>query len=194
MTRSRDQLVPAPSTTPSASAAEPEGAGARLSVAEDDDAQSTIASRVSVKSLTVALAPIVILGALILFEVPICPARVFVGVPCPGCGLTRATEAMMAGDFAEMARYHPLAPLITPLFVYGMVRIALVTSGILRRRAWDPLKKVPEWAWTIVAVVVLGVYGLRLAGLLGGMQDPVDFTEGMLYRGASAVLSVLFPS
>jgi hypothetical protein len=152
-----------------------------------------VGARVSVKSLTIALLPFVVLGLLTYFQVPYCPARGLFGVPCPGCGLTRASFAMFQGDIHEMAHFNPLAPILFPLFVYGMVRVALVTSGVLPKSIKEPLNRVPSWVWTLVVIVVLGVYVLRLFGFLGGTADPVDFTQGLLYRGADAVIGSLFP-
>lgn len=159
----------------------------------EPDGSDGVGARVSVKSLLIAFAPFLILGLLTYFQVPFCPARGLFGVPCPGCGLTRASFAMFRGDFGEMLHFNPLAPLLFPLFAYGMIRVALVTSGILPKNLREPLNKIPSWVWTVVVVVVLGVYVARLFGYLGGSADPVDFTQGLLYRAADAVMSALFP-
>ena len=37
-----------------------------------------------------------------------CPIRSLTGIPCPGCGLTRAWKAALQLEFADAFRYHPL--------------------------------------------------------------------------------------
>lgn len=41
-----------------------------------------------------------------------CPVRLLAGVPCPGCGMTRAFVALLGGDVAAAWAYNPffLAP------------------------------------------------------------------------------------
>jgi hypothetical protein len=39
-----------------------------------------------------------------------CPFLHLVGVPCPGCGLTRATSLLLLGDFKASLTYHAFAP------------------------------------------------------------------------------------
>ena len=41
-----------------------------------------------------------------------CPIRVITGIPCPGCGMTRAFASLLHLDFARAFHYHPLFPLI----------------------------------------------------------------------------------
>ncbi len=38
-----------------------------------------------------------------------CLIRAATGVACPGCGMTRATEALLRGNWDAMWRFHPLA-------------------------------------------------------------------------------------
>lgn len=47
-----------------------------------------------------------------------CPFRFLLGVPCPGCGITRACQAVLHLDFAGAFYYHPLFWLLPPAFVY----------------------------------------------------------------------------
>lgn len=51
----------------------------------------------------------------------ICPFRHYLACPCPGCGLTRATVALVKRDFKQMLAYHALAP----LFLIGFIVIVL---------------------------------------------------------------------
>jgi len=41
-----------------------------------------------------------------------CLFRRVAGVPCPGCGLSRAFLALLQGDWSSVRRLHPLAPLL----------------------------------------------------------------------------------
>ncbi len=45
-----------------------------------------------------------------------CPIKFLTGIPCPGCGMTRAILSALRLDFAEAFHFHPLFPL-APLFV-----------------------------------------------------------------------------
>lgn len=45
-------------------------------------------------------------------EFYLCVFRNLTGVPCPGCGLTRAFAALASADFSAATRLHPLAPLL----------------------------------------------------------------------------------
>ncbi len=147
--------------------------------------------RFSVGRVLLAFTPMALLGVLIALEVPICPTRTLLGIPCPGCGLTRATEAIAVGDVVTMLRFHPLAPIITPLFLFVLVRTTLISAGLLGKDRFDLLRKVPNWAWTTIAVAMIGLWVLRLFGLLGGSPDPVDLTNGLLFRAAAGVWSLV---
>ena len=37
-----------------------------------------------------------------------CPILYVIGIPCPGCGMTRAVLACLRLDFAAAFRYHPM--------------------------------------------------------------------------------------
>lgn len=41
---------------------------------------------------------------------PFCLIRLLLDLPCPGCGMTRALQALARGDLAAAVRFHPLAP------------------------------------------------------------------------------------
>lgn len=41
------------------------------------------------------------------------------GLPCPGCGMTRAAAAWLRGDIPAALRFHPLSPFL--IFIGGFV-------------------------------------------------------------------------
>lgn len=50
-----------------------------------------------------------------------CPIRYFLGVSCPGCGMTRAWIALLRLDFSGAFHFHPLfwtAPFIAAVFLF----------------------------------------------------------------------------
>jgi len=100
-----------------------------------------------------------------------CPAALFFGVPCPGCGLTRATLAMLRGDLGAALHFHPLSPLLVPLFFAALAKV-LVDYVRGPGRALPP----PRWwtgraatvAFSALLVLVVGVWVARFGGALGG--------------------------
>ena len=109
------------------------------------------------------------LFALVLIDVPACPPSSVFGIPCPGCGLTRATLAALKGDFHAALHFHPLVFVATPMYfgVIGSIAWGYVRGGIA---------KLPS-TWfskllTVVAlatfVLLIGVWLARFAGAFGG--------------------------
>ena len=43
-----------------------------------------------------------------------CPLLTLTGIPCPTCGITRATRLALHGDFGAATRMHPLWFVVVP--------------------------------------------------------------------------------
>jgi|ERR1044072_328425 hypothetical protein len=54
-----------------------------------------------------------------------CPLKSALGIPCPGCGLTRASVSLLRGDFAAAFSAHAFAPVL----LVGLA--ALAVAGFL---------------------------------------------------------------
>lgn len=145
-------------------------------------ASSPTPDRFSLRRLLLAASPLGLLGALVALELPICPSRIMLGIPCPGCGLTRATEALVHGDLLAMLVYHPLAPIIAPVAIFAVLRTVLVYGGVLRSDQADWLNRVPRNVWTTIGFALVGLWSARALGLLGGLPDPLDPTRGLIWR------------
>ena len=44
-----------------------------------------------------------------------CPIKYLIGVPCPGCGLSRALAALLRLDFRTALRFHPMVFVLPPV-------------------------------------------------------------------------------
>jgi hypothetical protein len=55
---------------------------------------------------------------------PPCPLRSLTGIPCPGCFLTRATSAALAGDLQGSIELHAFGPPVAAgLLVWSLLAI-----------------------------------------------------------------------
>ena len=50
---------------------------------------------------------------------PKCLFHQFTGMSCPGCGMTRATNAALHGQWALAFRYNPVLMILLPVFALG---------------------------------------------------------------------------
>jgi len=57
-------------------------------------------------------------------QFPVCAVRHFLGVPCPGCGLTHSLAALMHGNLKASIDAHPLGVVVALWLLYMMCRAA----------------------------------------------------------------------
>ncbi len=51
----------------------------------------------------------------------VCISKLFIGVPCPACGITRASVFLLTGHFREAYQMHPLLFLIIMEVVFCLI-------------------------------------------------------------------------
>ncbi len=105
------------------------------------------------------------LAVAVAFGAPACPTALFFGLPCPGCGLTRATFALAAGDVSGALAMNPLAVVVCPLFV-GAAAFAVyryVRQGSVRANAWGA-----QWILVGGMAALTVVWLARWFGYFGG--------------------------
>ena len=104
---------------------------------------------------------------------PMCPTALFLGIPCPGCGLTRATLALLRGDLGAALHFHPLVFVLTPLaaYAFGTALVDYVRGGTQgppsRWLGWFS-ERARTGAACLLLIALLGVWGARFAGYFGG--------------------------
>ena len=110
-----------------------------------------------------------LLGGLITLGLMPCPTALILRVPCPGCGMTRATMALLHGNLHESFRFHPLGLLILPVLVtvFGVNTLVYVRTG-----RWGFVERQMGRSVTVVAgaflFIVFAVWFSRFFGAFGG--------------------------
>jgi hypothetical protein len=112
--------------------------------------------------VALVLAPLGVAWAL---SLPVCPTAALFHVPCPGCGLTRATLALMTGDLSGATAFNPLAVVVCPLLVgataYAIVRYVL--HGRVNADDWGA-----GWMLVLSMAALTVVWLARWVGYFGG--------------------------
>ena len=110
--------------------------------------------------------PLPVQGGKSLLGLPsLCVFHITTGLPCPGCGMTRAIVCCCHGRFADSIGYHPLG-----LIVFAWI----VVAAVLRlpfpdawRRRFPPIPlPIRGVAGLILVGLLFVVWGARLAGWL----------------------------
>lgn len=103
------------------------------------------------KRISSILMIILILGLLFWFYR--CPFRFLLGIPCPGCGMTRAFLALFRFNIREAFYAHPLFPVVILIAIYYL----LETIKII----YFP-EKIKKILLVVFALLFLLVYVVRL--------------------------------
>lgn len=100
---------------------------------------------------------------------PLCVFKNVTGVPCPGCGLTRATCSLLHGEVATSLRMHQLAlPVLAYLGILWLGKVAVHLGA-----AWKPETTISTG---ILLAFLLGYHSIRLveffaSGAWGGVAS-----------------------
>ena len=112
-------------------------------------------------------------------RVPFCPMASVLGIPCPGCGLTRATLALARGDLRQAFALHPLVFVLSPLFIVAVSNTLLNfvrgPSAHYKPTPWLATRTATLLASALL-VATLGVWGARFLGYLGGPAPVQTFS------------------
>lgn len=106
------------------------------------------------------------------FLYSLCPMVVITGLPCPGCGLTRAGIRLLRLDFAGAFRIHPfIYPIVMYLGIFGWNRY------IRKRRAGTGLKVLLG----VIIILMLLFYVWRMLRYFPD-EPPMSYYGGNLLR------------
>jgi hypothetical protein len=96
-----------------------------------------------------------------------CPIQLAFGIPCPTCGITRATRLALHGDLAAATHMHPLVWLAVPVVV---LLASLELIGYARHGRWGSSRRVRGADALMVgtASLLFALWLARFAGFFGG--------------------------
>ena len=117
------------------------------------------------QTLLNALGIAAILLSLYLFSGSFCPIASLIKLPCPGCGLGRATLAVLHGDIHEAHRFHAL---VIPAWLLGLY----ATFQHIRQLDETRLSAA---IFNLATTLFIAYWLCRFLGYFGG---PVPLVEG----------------
>lgn len=94
------------------------------------------------------------------FEMPSCVFSSWLRIYCPGCGGTRAVEALLHGRILESAWYHPLVLYTVIIFGGFMLTQGLERLGVRGVRGWK------YHDWHLYGAVIVLVCNFLIKNLL----------------------------
>jgi hypothetical protein len=90
-----------------------------------------------------------------------CPFLFLTGHPCPFCGLTRATCALVKGRLEEAIGFHALSPLVLAALLVWLAVESGAAFGVWRAPDWTADSRPWKAAFALFAVFgVLRWYGI----------------------------------
>ncbi len=98
-----------------------------------------------------------------------CIIKLLTGIPCPGCGITRAILLGLQGEIGFALQFHPLFPLTIFLLIIWLFREGEIFSN----------SKYDNIAWLFIGGLYLGVYIIRMKMLFPSIP-PMDYNENSL--------------
>lgn len=113
-----------------------------------------------------ALMIALVLAGVFLLDGNLCIYKRALGIPCPGCGMTRAFISLAKLDIRSAFYYHPL--FILPMFLAGLF--------LFKKKQFAAQIYKSNRFWLVILLIVLSVYLYRMVTLFPD-QAPMDFNS-----------------
>jgi hypothetical protein len=104
-----------------------------------------------------------------LVGLPVCPYAIVAREPCPGCGITRAAEALLHLDLGSALLLNPVSPVVVPAAAFLAIEGAILYVLRGRTRLNEPLRM---WIGITLSLALAVVWLARK--FLGAFGGPVD--------------------
>ena len=114
---------------------------------------------------------IIVLVIIIMTTCYKCPSRFLVGIPCPGCGMTRALIALCTLDIEQAMYYHPLCVMVV---VIGLI-LALDYWKVI-----NVSKKIRTGILFTGGIAMIVIFIWRIRN--GSPVVAIDFENSILYK------------
>lgn len=92
-----------------------------------------------------------------------CPMRHLLGLPCPGCGMSRAGVALLRGDLAQAMHWHAFSPLVAAIFLTLGVVAVLPEERRLAAAAAVARFERRRWMGLLLLAAFVGYWVFRIA-------------------------------
>lgn len=92
-----------------------------------------------------------------------CPIKLLIGLPCPGCGMTRAIICLLKLDIKGSFRYNALCLILLFIVVVAILK----KYGIFKKLYYSRV------FWTLIGTTILTYYILRLIYVYP--NEPMDY-------------------
>ena len=102
-----------------------------------------------------------------------CPFNFLFGIPCMGCGMTRACLAFLQGDILMALKYHPMVILLP------LILLLFITHIILNNNKKNI--KIIMLCWLLIIILFCVIYLIRLLII----KDPIikiQIKDGIIYK------------
>lgn len=129
----------------------------------------------SFKTLRILFAAVIII-----FFLYKCPFEYIIGIPCPGCGMTRAFIALLKLDFAEAFYFHPLFPIVIIVLIFAVL-------DYLKIFAFS--RKFKDIATIVIPLIFIAVYFIRMFS--GSPIVQLDFAGSLIGKAFNFVKSLI---
>lgn len=124
------------------------------------------------KKLELWIGIVLLYGAFTIFHIG-CPILFLTGIPCLGCGMTRACIALLRLDFVGAYSYHPLVFFLPPAFFLYLFKDH-IRQDIVKKSVWAAV------------LLFLLVYIFRLLDP-EDMLVKIDISNGFIYKVAYSI-------
>ena len=93
-----------------------------------------------------------------------CACRGLTGLPCPGCGLTRAACALSHGDIVGALEWNALS---VPIAFAILAASLIATAELARGSAWQFYRRL--YAWLLIRVCLITTLGYHIGRCVYGV-------------------------